>query len=191
MLGLLVAHAIIFTYLLKDMLKQLEKEGEDDGIPAGDPDFCRVLGLVMEPWHRLIDKRCPQVRTWAYVDDRSMKARPGGTKKRWGAEDEEEAKQAIEEAFSVTEKEFDERLGLKENKKKRQVWTGKEDCEHLGLRAQAASHWAEVGACRLRANTNELCEVAKKLFQIPGPATGRENWRQYASTQRCVGRLRV
>ncbi len=42
------------------------------GIPAGDPLSCRILSLLLTPWHYLVEA-IPMARSYSYVDDRSAK----------------------------------------------------------------------------------------------------------------------
>ena len=80
----------------------------DSGLPPGDPTSMRMLAMVLAPWHQVVQQVSGgQVKSWAYADDRSMKAK-----------DEEELKKAQE---ATTE--WAAKVGLQENVKKRQNWS--------------------------------------------------------------------
>lgn len=128
------------------------------GIPAGDPLSMRILGVVLEPWHRLVEMHHPALRTWAYADDR-----PAGT----------DAAQLVDEALEITEKLFDEAIGVEENAKKRQRWQGSETCEHLGLLVAPAGR-SKREAIVTRDGWQGIRVVARRLPLVPGPMATRE-----------------
>ena len=76
---------------------------------------CCVLSLILAPWHRLAEGAGKGVQSWAYADDRSLKA----------ADD-----LSLVGANEATE-EFDASIGLIENTKKRQSWRKAEKVELL------------------------------------------------------------
>ena len=128
------------------------------GIPPGDPMCPLVLGLVLAPWHCLVEKEVPGVRSWAYMDDRSLKASLGPR-----------AKANIEKAHAVT-KEFDEAAGLMENVSKRQNWTGASIVEHLGLKIRG--HFTRVPVMKDLAETRNgwkgVEDTIHRLVMVPG-----------------------
>ena len=76
----------------------------------------KVLGIVLAPWHAMIESIDPRLKTWAYADDRSMAAKVEGDDQ----DPNEEAKGLVDQALETTQREFDEPIGLVENKQKRQ-----------------------------------------------------------------------
>jgi hypothetical protein len=133
------------------------------GIPAGDPNGTRALAAVLVPWHVAVPKLCPGVSTWAYVDDRSLKAveAPDGT----------QARDSIQAALELTSR-IDSAIGCKENVKKRQVWEAEQTAEHLGVRAAANSSLARPPLPKPRDGWQAIADSTKALATIPG---GREN----------------
>jgi hypothetical protein len=144
------------------------------GIPAGDPLCPRVLGVLLEPWTKIMKKHCPRVGTWAYLDDRSLKAKPLEEDRLKGEDLADAGARLTEKALKITEKLFDGPVGLTENKKKRQLWKGAEACEHLGLNVQAGIVHEKVDAGKPRGGWAEVEEVARRVALAPGPACGRE-----------------
>ena len=141
------------------------------GILAGDPCSLRVLAVMLEPWHERVQKEVPEVETWAYVDDRSLKTHP--TEEDTPVEDQQ---QSIAAALAVTDT-FDKAVGLSENKKKRQVWSGTVKVEHLGIITDGVPD-PEVGPGELgmpepRDGWHPITEVIKRLAWIPGTAERR------------------
>ncbi|CAE8610170.1 unnamed protein product [Polarella glacialis] len=137
------------------------------GIPAGDPLSMRILGIVLEPWHKLVERQHPALRTWAYADDRSIVAcaQHAGTS----------ATQLVDEALEVTEQLFDQPIGVHENRKKRQRWICGETCEHLGLvAAPAAAARGGRFAITTRDSWQGIRVVARRLPMVPGPIATRE-----------------
>ena len=144
------------------------------GIPAGDPLCPRVLGVLLEPWTRMISKMCPRISTWAYLDDRSLKAQPLDEDR---LEDEALTDCAVrltEEALTVTETCFDSQVGLTENKKKRQIWKDSGTCEHLGLTLQASTELQSPDAAKPRGGWAATEEVARRVALAPGIHCSRE-----------------
>ena len=138
------------------------------GIPAGDPLSMRVLGLVLAPWHALIEQRAPGVlKTWAYADDRSIVAKPASG-------DADEAAALIDEALDTTATFFDSPIGVVENNKKRQRWKGGEQCEHLGLIAAPGAQGSAAQEVHTRDGWGGYRTVAKRLAAVPGPINTRE-----------------
>ena len=99
------------------------------GIPAGDPVGMRILGLVLASWPGIIERHDSRPKTWGYADDRSIAAKA----------DAQTAKQLMNEVFEITREFCDDPIGVRENAKKRQVWTGDEDVEHLRFRVQLST----------------------------------------------------
>ena len=64
------------------------------------------------------------MRCWAYLDDRSLKAAPEEEDLEGAESLEDAAERLTQEALLHTEQLFDRRVGLTENKKKRQLWRG-------------------------------------------------------------------
>ena len=143
------------------------------GIPAGDPLCPRVLGLVLEPWDRTVKRRCPSVKTWAYLDDRSLKTMPTSKECIDGESLQDAAVRLTDEALELTA-DFDAKVGLSENKKKRQRWAGGEACEHLGISAQPSSA-AEIkpAPAKLRNSWQDLEEIARRVALMPGSVETR------------------
>lgn len=135
------------------------------GIPAGDPLSMRILGIVLEPWHKLVEMQHPALRTWAYADDRSIVAcaQPAG----------KSATLLVDEALDVTEQLFDKPIGVQENRKKRQRWSCAETCEHLGLVAAPAARGGRF-AITTRDSWQGIRVVARRLPLVPGPMATRE-----------------
>ncbi|CAE8677334.1 unnamed protein product, partial [Polarella glacialis] len=144
------------------------------GIPAGDPLCPRALGILLEPWTKLLRKKCPRVRTWAYLDDRSLKADPLKGDKLAKETMVEAAARLVEEALQVTEEQFDSKVGLSENKKKRQLWSNGQSCEHLGLSAQGAKRQRGPAAAKPRGGWDETIELARRIALMPGGSVMRE-----------------
>ena len=125
------------------------------GLPPGDPCVPNTFGLVLSPWHGLLRKRTPDVSSWAYMDDRSLR----------GA-----CQTAVQRAIDITQK-FDDSIGLLENMQKRQIWEGKQQVEHLGLRI------APGDACLTptpRADWEPVAALVSRLHSVPGSAAARE-----------------
>ena len=144
------------------------------GIPAGDPLCPRVLGVLLEPWTKLLRKKCPRVRTWAYLDDRSLKADPQKGDKRAGETTGQAAARLVEEALQLTEEQFDSKVGLTENKKKRQLWSDGKSCEHLGLSVQGAKEQTDPKAAKPRGGWEEAVNLARRVALMPGGSFMRE-----------------
>ena len=87
---------------------------------------------------------------------------------------EQAAARLTEDALQVTEKEFDRKVGLTENKKKRQLWKGEESCEHLGVAVQAATQQTEAAAAKPRGGWDETVELARRVALMPGGCVMRE-----------------
>ena len=45
------------------------------GLPPGDPTCPSTLSQVLAPWPKLVQGAAPTVKAWAYMDDRSLKAK--------------------------------------------------------------------------------------------------------------------
>ena len=144
------------------------------GIPAGDPLCPRVLGVLLEPWTKLLKKKCPRVSTWAYLDDRSLKANPQRGDKRVNETLDQAADRLVVEALQLTEDQFDSKVGLTENKKKRQLWNSGSSCEHLGLSVRGAQKQANPAAAKPRGGWEDTIEVARRIALMPGGSVMRE-----------------
>ena len=95
------------------------------GLPAGDPLSPALLDVVLRLWQTVLVREAPRVRTWLFMDDRSIKAAPGLM--------EAAAVEAVDAAVAATVA-FDSALGLRENMGKRQRWVaGGPAVEHLGF----------------------------------------------------------
>ena len=141
------------------------------GLLAGDPCSLRVLALILKPWHERISKEVPEVRTWAYVDDRSIKAAPSND-----STPVEDQATHVRTALEVTD-DFDSAIGLTENKKKRQVWEGLEAVEHLGIITGGMVD-PELGLDQVtipgpRDGWDPIADVTKRLSWIPGSISRR------------------
>ena len=127
------------------------------GIPPGDPMSPSTLGLVLAPWHCLVDTECRGVTSWAYMDDRTLKVAPGSM-----------AQERLSKALLVTSV-FDQAVGLQENVSKRQHWEGEEKVEHLGLRLQG--HFGNAPAMKKLAlpcaGWDGIEETIKRLAMVP------------------------
>lgn len=134
------------------------------GVPPGDPTSCRVLSNLLKPWHGVVKRQCPGVCTWAYVDDRSLKAEKS---------EEEAAEARVTHALVVTER-CDVAMGVEENRKKRQRWTGDEQVEHLGITAAPASGLVDPPLPVPRGGWERISAVTKKLAVVPGSHRVRE-----------------
>ena len=79
----------------------------------------------------------------------------------------------VEEALKVTEEQFDSKVGLSENKKKRQLWKSGESCEHLGLSVQGAKKQANPAAAKPRGGWEDTMEIARRIVLMPGASVMR------------------
>jgi hypothetical protein len=122
------------------------------GLPPGCPTSPVVLAAVLAPWNGLIGRS-----GWAYMDDRSIKCPSARERTR---------------ALATTAR-FDAAIGLLENQKKRQLWSGAADVEHLGLRLQASDSCPRA-LPRPRDGWEPTIDLARRLALIPGPASVRE-----------------
>jgi hypothetical protein len=154
-----------------DMSEEINPCGS---IPAGDPLSMRTLGGILAPWHKIVKMECPTVNTWAYADDRSLKANRDAKE----FDSEEAATTAatsdITAALQFAADIFDRPIGLRENVKKRQRWSGSADAEHLGVRAVGSSNPAHAAPCKLRDGWEPIIAVAMRLSHIPGALEVRE-----------------
>jgi hypothetical protein len=153
------------------------------GLPPGDPPSPKVLAFVIAPWHGLVERQT-ECKTWAYCDDRSLKARRRGPGPSTGEEREPESEvseaeverqqQQVSAAIEITLR-FDEAIGLKENVKKRQLWTRDQTVEHLGLRCQGGAEGNSVGitAPKPRDGWDPVRDIIKKLARLPGSMATR------------------
>ncbi len=132
------------------------------GIPAGDPPSTRVLGAMLTPWHRAVPLRCPGARTWAYVDDRSLKGDGHCTRP---------DQAVVDDALEVTA-DLDWRLGFTENLKKRQRWIDDELTEHLGIRAAPGAVAPPLPAPR--DGWDKVHDLTHHLRRLPGSIETRE-----------------
>jgi hypothetical protein len=73
----------------------------------------------------------------------------------------------------ITETLFDNQVGLQENRKKRQRWSGEDTCEHLGLQTAPG---AQEGSSSVlpRDGWQGIRAVALRLPLVPGPMATRE-----------------
>ncbi|CAE8687059.1 unnamed protein product [Polarella glacialis] len=154
------------------------------GLPPGDPPSPKVLAFVIAPWHGLVERQT-DCKTRAYMDDRSLKARRrerrnanrkrmAGPGPRTGEEMEPESEvseaeverqqQQVSAAIDITAR-FDEAIGLKENVKKRQLWTRDQKVEHLGLRCQGG---AEANSADVAAPEGSSAGHNQKVGKAPG-----------------------
>jgi len=133
------------------------------GIPAGCPLSMRVLAVVLAPWHAVVESISPALSTWAYADDRSVKA---------DHPEPEVAADLVGRALRATSENFDGPVGLRENFKKRQCWQGDQRCEHLGL--DAAPGCGQGQDVLPRGGWQVVDEVVQRLTAIPGSMEGRE-----------------
>ncbi|CAE8732099.1 unnamed protein product [Polarella glacialis] len=87
----------------------------------------------------------------------------------------ERQQQQVSAAIDITAR-FDEAIGLKENVKKRQLWTRDQKVEHLGLRCQggAEANSADVAAPEPRDGWDPARDIIKKLARLPGSMATRE-----------------
>jgi len=123
-----------------------------------------VLGQILSPWHALVKLFCRGVLSWAYVDDRSLKA---------SNTDTSSADANLDAALVITER-FDKELGLKENEKKRQMWREDAAVEHLGIKAAPAENLASPEPPPPRNGWDDIVRATRRLGFIPGPSRGRE-----------------
>lgn len=131
------------------------------GIPPGAPDSPCTLGAVLAPWPGVVAKCAPEVAAWAFMDDRSLKglARHGARQ--------------LPAALAATAG-FDAAIGLRENTKKRQVWSGDEAVEHLGLRVQGNPQADALKLPAPRDGWGPTMDLVRRLASIPGSAAVRE-----------------
>ena len=127
------------------------------GLPPGDPPSGRVLSVVLLPWHNAV-RSVPRTRGWSYVDDRSLKAAAAVDRDR---------------ALAITA-EVDRRLGFSENLGKRQVWSGTQSAEHLGVRAAVgdAAVWPQLP--EPRDGWDPIRSQLRRLRTVPGGQRIRE-----------------
>ena len=86
------------------------------GVPQGDPVSPKVMALVLAPWQPLIKKAYPSADLWAFVDDRSGKV---------------PSLEVLNGALQLTA-DFDNSIGLRQNKSKEQIWDHNSQVEHKG-----------------------------------------------------------
>jgi hypothetical protein len=129
------------------------------GLPPGCPCSPAVLGALLAPWTGLVHRKVPAARTWAYMDDRSLKGPDVAT---------------VTAALQVTA-DFDAAVGLEENVKKRQVWDGLDAVEHLGLRACGLQPQPQPQLPMPRDGWGPVLEAVRRLGTLPGSAHTREH----------------
>ena len=103
-----------------------------------------------------------------------MKAEPQKCDKLAGETMDQAAVRLVEEALQVTEEQFDSKVGLAENKKKRQLWKSSGSCEHLGLSVQGAQKQANPAAAKPRGGWEDTIEIARRIVLMPGGSVMRE-----------------
>ena len=98
------------------------------GIPQGDPVSPLALAVSLAPWNKLTEALDCNLRTWAYMDDRSIAVIRQGSRG------------LLNRALEFT-RQFDSALGFAENNDKTQIWSHSDPpplqgfpLEHLGLR---------------------------------------------------------
>ena len=141
------------------------------GVPAGDPLSMRILGSMLLPWHRLIEMRCPLLRTWRYADNRSLAARCRLADKRAKAE-VVQAQCLVVDVLQITTAGFDSPIGVWQNDKKRQLWKLGQRCEHLGFCASQSSISAAFSVV-LHDGWQPFLTAVARLPLIPGPTLTR------------------
>jgi hypothetical protein len=116
-----------------------------------------------------VETKVPAARTWAYCDDRSVKI------VKEGAATVEEAESLRTAVFDVT-KRFDTAVGLVENVKKRQEWSGVQRVEHLGLRTAGLEEddIADIVLPAPRDGWGPVRAAIMQLHGLPGGAAARE-----------------
>ena len=115
------------------------------GIPQGDPTSPCILAQVLRPWHALMERERPEVANWAIIEDRSLRAADGASLRR-----------AVDATTG-----FDAAVGLRENLKKRQLWS--------------AGHYygPQPVACRTAGSLGGVCDLLTLLGRPPRPRSGR------------------
>ena len=103
-----------------------------------------------------------------------MKAEPQQGDRRSNETLDQAARRLVEEALKITEEQFDSKVGLTENKKKRQLWSSSESCEHLGLSVRGAKTQASPAAAKPRGGWEDTIEIARRIALIPGGNLIRE-----------------
>ena len=137
------------------------------GLPPGDVASPSALDAILEPWNAVVDAATGgSVATWLFMDDRSMKSR---------SVCEEEAERDVQTALAATE-EWDKKVGVIENLKKRQVWRCGDGAagscstatnEHLGLRMRGAND-DEQAPAQLRDEGESAATVLGRIAGMPG-----------------------
>ena len=125
------------------------------GIPQGDPTSPCILAQILSPWHAILERQCPGVMHWAFIDHRSI-----------GADDHP----TLQRALACTSQ-FDVAVGLKENLRKRQVWSLRDAVEHLGVVATASNVFQPVA---LRGGWQRIFDLFALLPRLPGGLRVRE-----------------
>ena len=125
------------------------------GLPQGDPCSPRFLSYVLGPWYKLM-RMVPNIDAFLYMDDRSLT-------------DEGES-DSLGEALDLT-RWHDEKLGLTEHLKKRQMWScgaggGRGAVEHLGITTCPGYSILP----ELRVAADDLCALAAQVQLLPGGA---------------------
>ena len=93
------------------------------GVPQGDPCSPLALGVASCPWNQLIEGLSNTLRTWCYMDDRTI------------AVVSRSNKALLQKALQITNH-FDAQIGFTINNDKTQIWFSGESngtMEHLGL----------------------------------------------------------
>lgn len=146
------------------------------GLPPGDPASPTTLGSVLAPWNGLVERVAPRVKTWAFMDDRSLKVKDveeDAGQKQNGSQQQALQENPLDKALEVTAR-FDAAIGLRENAKKRQVWQGSGAVEHLGLRLQGNPAARPLEMPKPRDGWSPTEELVKRLVLLPGPTEVRE-----------------
>ena len=105
------------------------------GVPQGDPCSPLALAACLGVWTKLVEIIHPCLKTWAYMDDRTIAVVRHGTKHH------------LESALEAT-KDFDKKVGFQINPEKTQIWIKNESSspiEHLGLTFDPARPEAPLG----------------------------------------------
>ena len=124
------------------------------GVPQGDPCSPLALSACLGVWTQIIEKIHPCLKTWAYMDNRTIAVVRQG------------AKNHLESALEAT-KDFDKKVGFQINTEKTQIWIKNESTgpiEHLGLTFDPARPGAPLG---VQDPTKKEKAVAR-LHRCPG-----------------------
>ena len=101
------------------------------GVPQGDPISPLALAACIGPWSQAVENISPMLRTWAYMDDRTIAVLKGGNRSLLNA------------AIQLTQS-FDQKVGFQINSEKTQNWSkdfsdANLHMEHLGIKYQPSN----------------------------------------------------